>query len=179
MLRQCLLLAILFIPCSLPAQSLETLTKEVDAAELANTADLVGIPRRIMWSVAWEESRTGRLRNQIRGPGVIVDGKVVCREVGRMQLKPCQSWTYLSSQCTTRGLFVYAINIYCGALRLKELYGKYGIWTEAIRHYNGDGEKSKEYLTRVLATLGGYSITIPDSLSGESQCSVIASVNRC
>ena len=179
MLRQCLLLAILFIPCSLPAQSLETLTKEVDAAELANTADLVGIPRRVMWSVAWEESRTGKSGNRVRGPGVIVDGKATCREVGRMQLKPCQNWTNLSPQCTTRGLYVYAINIYCGALRLKELYGKYGTWTEAIRHYNGDGEKSREYLSRVLVTLGGYSITIPDSLSGESQCNAIASATGC
>src|SRR6266567_3434270 len=111
----------LMISVVMMAQLLSQATKQVDAWQLAIVADSLHIPRVVMWGVAWEETRTGISRNQSRGPGIIKHDSLghtyhVCREVGRMQLKPCEDWTYLNPDCTRKNLYVYRWNVWCGAL---------------------------------------------------------------
>ena len=187
-MKNLLLLGLLLLPPAFTVRNpcitdevtvtLVRLTNEVDAARLAAVADSVGVPRLVMWSVAWEESRTGSKLNLYRGPGRVYTDSLgvehrICREIGRMQLSPCVSWTFLDPvRCTRTAITTYQNNIYCGALNLARLHTLYGDWEDAIQRNNGAGSMAIEYKKRVLITVGRYSLIIPAELRIPDKCPV-------
>lgn len=139
---------------------LSLLTGHTDAARLAAYADSTGVPREVMWAVAWQESRGGQRGNSYIGPGIVVMDTIsmiphrVCRERGRMQINPCY-WKPLAPRCTwQRVRDNYSDNVWCAGLKLHSLRAIYGSWEEAIRRYNGSGPMSRAYQQRALAYIG-------------------------
>jgi len=147
--------------------TLRALSGHVDAELLKAHADSLRVPYRLVWGIAWMESRDGRKPNsKILGPGVLVQvkdttyrewrdfgkGQVlvhvttvtrtkhVCREIGRMQLSPCTDWVKLlnDSRCTLKRITnSLSDNVHCGVKYLRTLKHKYGHWKDAPLHYNG------------------------------------------
>ncbi len=141
-------------------RALEGLTGLTDAHQLAAHADSLHAPKRVVWGIAWQESRDGSHGNKVRGQGILrliksscymwdgATGKCIqynetlqriCREVGRMQLNPCVSWTQVlhSPRCSLKRITEsYDDNVYCGILNIKRAAKDHG-WTKAPSFYNG------------------------------------------
>lgn len=124
-----------------------------DSVTLAEVARRFAVPTPVMLAVALVESGRDSARGQAaRGAGV--GGK--CREVGRMQIRPCGPWSQQFPSC--RRLADYTANVTCGAVILRTLYRRWSSWPEAIAHYNGSGPASYAYQRRVLAMIGAWSL---------------------
>lgn len=142
-------------------------TGQVDAARIVAVADSVRVPRVLLLAVAWEETRSGARGNVYIGDGIVDSlGHRICRERGRMQLNPCFPLTYLdANRCAVaRVRLSYEDNVWCGALHLRDLYERTGGWTAAIARYNGSGAKAVAYQSRVLTTIGRYTLTVPRAM---------------
>lgn len=143
--------------------ALVLLTGQVDASRILAHADTVrsqtGIyfPDAAALALSWQETRSGITRNSARGPGVwkskrtgqlckrIVcvpgDSIRVCKELGRLQLSPCQNYTHIDPRCTIQAIREnYDTNVHCGLLwfveKLKICAGDIGC---GIERYNGNG----------------------------------------
>src|SRR6266699_414488 len=55
-----------------PAIELQTLTGEIDAHLLKAQADSQAAPAKLIYGLAWMETRSGRSGNRARGPGIVV-----------------------------------------------------------------------------------------------------------
>lgn len=139
---------------------LQGLSGHLDENVLSLYADSLNVPREIVWTVAYLETRQGKQGNRSVGPGTIDTIfvgdtlKVVrkCREIGRMQIRPCGPVPKLfGPRCSPASLREYRNNIYCGVLFLRFLYEKYGSWDVAVERYNG---VSKRYHSAALEYLG-------------------------
>lgn len=142
----------------------------IDAPILAQVADSFQIPHAIFYALAWQETRGGNYNSTFpRGPGILVNSKITCREIGRLQLSPCVNWAVLLKDpiCTNANLlsadkiFAYRVNIHCAAEHLAGLHRTFP-WLEVIRHYNGTGYKSYIYLTSVLSYIGRYGLKLTE-----------------
>ncbi len=149
--------------------ALQALSGHVDEQALNAYADSLKVPRQVVWAVAYMETRTGRQGNKPLGPGVVDTIwvhdtlKIVrkCREVGRMQLRPCGNFTHLlGPRCSPALLKQYDNNVWCGVSYLHYLHYKYGTWEDAIWHYNGDRHKylngAMEYLGRLYLRINQW-----------------------
>ncbi len=163
--------------------ALVVITGLVDADRLAAVADSFNVDRRVVFAVAWMETRDGRRWNAL-GPGkVVIDAPIdtllkysgtsmkqvmlapftrrVCREVGRFQLRSCVDWTkpLKDRQCTTERLRLdYATGIHCGVKHLADLHRQFGSWREVIRRQNGRGPAARKYVERAVAYIGRISL---------------------
>lgn len=129
-----------------------------DTGALHAAATMAGVPPVVMYAVAWQESRDGRLGNAYRGAGReqcdSTGCRRVCREIGRMQLNPCIR--YPLPACDS--LRVYWANLRCGAAVLHFRRAERGSWALAIRAYNGSGPAADRYLRQVLAYVGWWAL---------------------
>jgi len=98
-------------------------TGHPDALQLREAGHHYHVPAKIMWSVAYEETRHSR------GDGVISSAGAY----GRMQVMP-SIWGK-DSHCTR--WWLYHRNINCGAYILSVLYKTCGDWTCARYRYVG------------------------------------------
>ena len=98
-------------------------TGHPDALQLRQAGLEQGVPAKVMWSVAYEETRHSNGSGAISNAGAY----------GRMQVMPsiwgqdrhCQKW------------WIYSRNIRCGAYILRTFYTLYGDWQSAEYHYVG------------------------------------------
>ncbi len=141
-----------------PAIELQTLTGEIDAHLLKAQADSQAAPAKLIYGLAWMETRSGRSGNRARGPGIVVVDSISyyrvsahgylpyehthrkCREIGRMQLSPCVDWTQLlhDSRCSLKNIKEhYDDNVHCGVRYAVYLHDKYHSWRDVPYHYNG------------------------------------------
>ena len=135
--------------------ALLALSLPVDADSLRAAAREFGVPSLIMLAVATVESGTAG-GNHWRGKGR-VDGS--CKEVGRMQLSPCESWAWLTPWCALAKVREsYSANIRCGAARLAYHRLQLGSWGAAVERYNGRGPKARRYREKVECVLGGLTL---------------------
>ena len=152
-----------FVPTATAAEfnrisNLPYLTGEVDADRLKAHADSQMVPERLVFAIAWMETRSGISGNKARGPG-IVDSMGVhhCREIGRMQLNPCVNWQRLLKdyRCSLRHIKMsYDDNVYCGIKNMLRLNLKYGGWQYVPQHYNGAGYGASVYQSGAESYLG-------------------------
>lgn len=165
-MRKLLIALLLALPVSTHAERsrstrLVYLTGEVDAYQLKAHADSQMVPERLVFGIAWMETRSGITGNKARGPGIVhVDSIVlgqtfshrICREIGRMQLSPCVNWQRLLKdyRCSLKRIKAsYDDNVYCGIKNMLRLNLKYGGWRYVPKHYNGATvyqESVKNYL---------------------------------
>lgn len=140
--------------------SLEGLSGLQDAHQLAVHAESLHVDKRLVWGIAWQESRDGSKGNKVLGMGITrllktscymwdgATGKCLqynehlvrtCREIGRMQLNPCVNWTQLlhDQRCTLQRIKAsYDDNVHCGIKNMKRLAKEKG-WTYVPSWYNG------------------------------------------
>ncbi len=134
-----------FVPTTTAAEfhgvSLSYITGEVDADRLKAHADSQMVPERLVYGIAWMETRSGITGNKARGQGIVDSlGVHHCREIGRMQLNPCINWQRLLKdyRCSLRRIKAsYDDNVYCGIKNMLRLNLKYGGWRYVPLHYNG------------------------------------------
>ncbi len=143
--------------------ALALLTGQVDANRIIAHADTIRWQTGINFqnstalALTWKETRSGRTGNSARGPGIwaskltgksckIVvclpgDSVRVCRELGRLQLSPCQKYTQLDPRCTIAAIRDnYDTNVHCGLLWFVEKIKKcFGDVICGIERYNGNG----------------------------------------
>lgn len=128
-------------------------TRLVDAPQLAAHADSAGVSHALVWALAAAESGDGARGNAYVGQGQRDSaGKVVCREIGRMQLNPCGAWRRVvnNARCTLlRVRTSYDDNVHCALVYLTLLHRQSGSWLDAIRRYNGSGKQAEVYAFRV------------------------------
>lgn len=122
-----------------------------DVADLRAAAAEYGVPPWAQVAVAITESGYAG-GNAMLGPGVDSAGVKVCREVGRMEIRPCDNWGWLSPHC--RSLTIYRSNIRCGAAILALRHAQLGSWGLAIQAYNGKGPASAAYRAKVERLIG-------------------------
>jgi hypothetical protein len=140
-------------------RSLEALSGLQDAHQLSAHADSLKVPRQLVWSIAWQEGRSGAKGNNILGQGILrpdtvyreygIDGKLsrvrvvyhrMCREIGRMQLNPCVNWTrnLHDDRCSLKRITSsYDDNVYCAVMNMKRLAKLHNSWTYVPSWYNG------------------------------------------
>lgn len=150
-----------------------------DYQQLRNVALEYNIPPIIFYSHAVVE--TGwKGGNSFLGPGKqdtiiikregrpdsLVIGPRRCREIGRMQINPCDDkgvrrsvWGWLTPHCRLTNLTKYDSNLRCGAAILAYRHAtNEGSWFKAIERYNGTGPKAREYRERVERLVGRMTI---------------------
>lgn len=113
-----------------------------DASYLCYVGERLGIPKKVLYAIAWMETRKN-LNPRIRG---------ALGEIGRLQLR------HKSTVCIGLDIRTYEGNVWCGALFLLSRYNKYGSWSQAIKRYNGNGAQAELYLQRALAFIGRLTI---------------------
>src|SRR5438045_9005365 len=91
---------VLCLGCSATPPQQSTDVKEydvsglIDAYTLAQVADSFQVPHAVFYGIAWQETRGGSFTYTFpRGPGILINSKRVCREIGRTQLSPCVNWS--------------------------------------------------------------------------------------
>lgn len=75
-------------------------------------------------------------------------------EVGRFQIKPSTA----KGRCPGLNIWLYDGNLACFAIMFAEDVRKKDVFY-AITHHNGSGPKAREYLQRVLSTVGRITLT--------------------
>jgi len=137
--------------------NLVSLTGEIDAYRLKAHADSQMVPEKLVYGIAWMETRSGRTGNTARGQGIVDSlGVHHCREIGRMQLNPCINWQRLLKdyRCSLKRIKAsYDDNVYCGIKNMLRLRLKYGYWYSVPLHYNGAAiyqDSVESYLGRVV-----------------------------
>lgn len=163
------------------------LTGQIDASRILAHADTVRLQTGIYFpdvaalALSWQETRSGLTRNSARGPGVWkskFQGKLckvvvctpgdsirVCREVGRMQLSPCNNYVAMDPRCSKKAIADNIDNnIHCGLLWFVEkLRLCQGDIACGLERYNGNGciqiksDKrlcSQQYRKEALAYIG-------------------------
>lgn len=150
------------------ALSWQALTGQVDAYQIKLHADSIHLPHEVALTITWNESRSGRLVNAYRGPGrwktdttvtleddTVITKHRICREIGRLQLNPCQRGWAQGPRCTVaRVTASYDDNVYCGLRYAQLLQVRCGDYTCAVRSYNGGGPLADRYLTQSAEYLG-------------------------
>ena len=142
---------------------LTLLTGQIDAANIIAHANMVRSQTGVNFTnaaalaLAWQETRSGRSKNTARGQEIWAskttgkhcksvvcvpgDSVRICREIGRMQLSPCNNYTKLDTRCTIQAIKdSIDVNIHCGLLFFVEKI-KFcnGDIVCAIERYNGHG----------------------------------------
>jgi soluble lytic murein transglycosylase-like protein len=123
-------------------------TGHPDAEFLARVAAEAGVPRLIMWAVAYEESR-----NNTDPTVVSVKGAR-----GRMQIMQATARAY----CPGYDIDNYEENVRCGARILRAHRDELGSWESALKRYQGGGSLASRYRDRVLATIGVFAVRIEE-----------------
>jgi hypothetical protein len=138
-------------------------TGQIDANRILAHADTVRLQTGIYFpdaaalALTWQETRSGKTKNSDRGPGVWKSkstGKLcrsfdcvpgdsirVCREIGRMQLSPCQKYVSLDPRCTLKAIIdSLDVNMHCGLLwYVEKIKLCKGDVICGIERYNGNG----------------------------------------
>ena len=106
-----------------------------DGLALTQAADSFGVPREVMFAVAWAETR--------HNTSTATRSKAGAR--GRMQINPrvwrCRWW-------------VSRHNLACGAAILYFYYRSSGNWSDAVYHYCGRGPAARRYRAAVEREMG-------------------------
>lgn len=110
-----------------------------DAWYLQRQAERAGLPREVLWAVAWQETRAN-LDPRVRGPH---------GERGRFQIMAATARRW----CADLDIRTYKANVQCAVRILTRLQAEHGI-VEAVRRYNGSGPRSRAYLAEVMQTVG-------------------------